>query len=269
MRVDKPESPGGGAAAAPAPEARTEGGGPTGIGDPSPAAEHGGGVPIPGSPGAGSPSAGSPVPGSDAAPSGGAQRRSESGRWELPEEDRSRRLLRNALAALGIAVAFAVLLGLLIVGFAKSIGGSSSDNATPPPALVIPTAPGGAAGAAIPADWVDQTSSSGVVFKAPPGWTQRSDGTIDFRVEPSAGGPGIGQVGVGLSTATTDPDAAVSTYVNSTYSGQSGFTQQPATDQVSARGERGRESAISYSRSGTRSPSWSGASPRPAVSCCS
>jgi hypothetical protein len=70
-------------------------------------------------------------------------------------------------------------------------------------------------------------------------------------VEPSGGGPGVGQVGVGLSTATTDPDAAVSSYVTGTYSGQNSFLQQPATDEVSARGERGRATTVSYSRSGT------------------
>jgi hypothetical protein len=236
MTVDKPDLPGGGAAAGS--EVRSEADSPDAVG---------GSVPTVGT------ESESPIPASDAPRSSGGKHGSASGRgWLHPAQSRSGRLLRTALAALGIAVAFAVLLGLLIVVFAKSIGGTSSNDATPPPALVIPTAAGsGTAGSATPSDWVEQTSSSGVVFKAPPGWTPRSDGTIDFRVEPATSGPGINQVGVGLSTATTDPDAAVRTYVTGTYSGQNSFLQQPATDQVSARGERGRESTVSYSRSGT------------------
>ncbi|HSP37056.1 MAG TPA: hypothetical protein VLR26_04825 [Frankiaceae bacterium] len=171
--------------------------------------------------------------------------------WLPPEGNRSRQTLLRALAALGIAVAFAVVLGLVIVAFSKGVGSNGSSSRPAPPALTIPAAGGTGPGSAVPADWVEQTSNQGIVFRAPPGWTQRVDASIDFRVEPSASGPGVGQVGVGLSAGTTDPDAAATNYATSTYSGQSSFQQQPPTDVVSARGERGRQVLLSYSRSGT------------------
>jgi hypothetical protein len=103
----------------------------------------------------------------------------------------------------------------------------------------------------VPADWVRQTASDGIVFRAPPGWTTRSDGAVEFRVQPApGGGPGVEQVGVGVSS-TGDPDSAATSYLTSTYSGQSSFLQQPGTDEVSVRGERGRQVTATYSRDGT------------------
>jgi hypothetical protein len=171
--------------------------------------------------------------------------------WQEPEEGRSRRSVLRVAAALGIAVASAVVLGLLIVVFSNAVGGASSKGGTTPPALTLPSGGGRAPASVTPADWVQQTTGSGIVFRAPPGWTERADSRIDYRVEPSAGGPGNSQVGVGLLTGSSDPDAAATNYATSTYSGQSRYVQQPATDAVSARGERGRQVVVDYSRSGT------------------
>lgn len=171
--------------------------------------------------------------------------------WLEPEEGRSRRSVLRAVAALAIAVVSAVALGLLIVVFSDAVGGGSSKKGTTPPALTLPTGPVKAPTAATPADWVQQTDNQGIVFRAPPGWTERADSRIDYRVEPSPTGPGVSQVGIGLVTGTTDPDAAATSYASATYAGQPGYVQQPATDQVSARGERGRQVVVDYTRSGT------------------
>lgn len=172
-----------------------------------------------------------------------------TGVWTAPETGRSRRSLLRALAALGITVGSAVVLGLLIVVFSRAVSGDSNSKSVPP-ALAIPSN-GRAPGTAVPADWVEQTSNQGLVFRAPPGWTRRTDSQVDYRVEPSPSGPGVGQVGVGLATATADPNAAALTYATGTYSGQSSYLQQPPTDEVSVRGERGRQVVLSYNRSGT------------------
>src|SRR4051794_9854653 len=170
--------------------------------------------------------------------------------WADPEGGRSRRSLLRALAALGIAVGSAVVLGLLIVAFSRAVSDDPKDSKSVPPALTIPSN-GRAAAAVVPADWVPQTSNQGLVFRAPPGWTPRADGRIDYRVEPSPGGPGVGQVGVGLATASADPNAAALSYATSTYSGQPSYLQQPPTDEVSVRGEQGRQVMVTYTRSGT------------------
>jgi hypothetical protein len=170
--------------------------------------------------------------------------------WVDPEGSRSRRSLLRALAALGITVVSAVVLGLLIVVFQRAVSGDSSGSKSTPPALAIPST-GRPPASVVPADWVEQTSDSGLVFRAPPGWTQRTDPQIDYRVEPPPGGPNAGQVGVGLMTSTTDPNAAALSYATGTYSGQPSYQQQPPIDEVSARGERGRQVTVAYTRSGT------------------
>lgn len=180
----------------------------------------------------------------------GTHRAADSGGvWSDPETGRSRRSLLRALAALGITVGSAIVLGLLIVVFSRAVS-SDSGSKSVPPALAIPSNGRGPV-SAVPNDWVEQTSNQGLVFRAPPGWTQRTDSQVDYRVEPSPSGPGVGQVGVGLVTATSDPNAAALTYATGTYSGQSSYLQQPPTDEVSARGERGRQVVVTYTRSGT------------------
>lgn len=186
----------------------------------------------------------------DATRGPGGHRAPESGGvWVDPEGGRSRRSLLRALAVLGIAVGSAVVLGLLIVAFQRVVSGDSSNSKSVPPALTIPS--NGGAASVIPSDWVQQTSNQGLVFRAPPGWTQRVDPQIDYRVEPPPGGPNVGQVGVGLATATSDPNAAALSYATGTYSGQPSYQQQPPTDEVSARGEHGRQVVVTYTRSGT------------------
>jgi len=164
--------------------------------------------------------------------------------WRSRADTRSRRSLLRLLAAAGIASAFAVLVGVVIAVLTAGIGDDPTDSG--PSNLAITSPPV----SQVPADWVPQTSASGIAFRAPSSWTPRADPVVDFRVQPGPGGaPGAEQVGVGISSAA-DPQAAVTDYATSTYSGQSNYLQQPATDQVSLRGERGREVTVTYSRNG-------------------
>src|SRR4051794_16796997 len=171
--------------------------------------------------------------------------------WLVPPSgSRSRRSAVRIGGALGIAVAFAVVVGLLIALLAAGIDDSSDENRALPPALTIPS--GGAAGGPtqVPPDWTPQTSSGGIAFAAPPGWTQRTDALVDFRVAPAPeGGPGVEQVGVGLSSST-DPQTAAADYARNTYSSQPNYLEQPAADEAGARGERGRQVTVTYSRDG-------------------
>jgi hypothetical protein len=173
----------------------------------------------------------------------------EAGRsagWATPEPSRSRRLMTTALTALGIAIGAAVVVGLLLAFLARDIG-SSTDAAPGTPSLTLPDGSAPAARAdGVPADWTEQTTRSGLVFRAPPGWTQRTDAVVDYRVDPN----GPEQVGVGLSSAG-DPDAAVTSYAQNTYRGQTAFSSQPAVDATGAKGERGRQLTLTYTRQGT------------------
>jgi hypothetical protein len=187
-------------------------------------------------------------------PRGRGGHRSVAGRLversaEPREDSRSRRLLKSALGALGIAVGAAVVLGLLIAYLTRGVGDDPAASDAKGPSLTIPTA--GTASSPVPPDWVEQTSNRGLVFRAPPGWTQRTDALVDFRVAPSAtGGPGVEQLGVGISPQT-DPEQAATSYAQNTYSAQSGFQQQPSVAQTGARGEPGRQLVLSYDRDGT------------------
>jgi hypothetical protein len=171
--------------------------------------------------------------------------------WLLPAgASRSRRTVVRLLAAAGIAAAFAVLLGLLVALLTGSLGGSSNSDPTPG-ALAIPSAEGGAASAQVPPDWVAQTSNRGIPFSAPPGWTQRTDALVDFRVAPNPdGSPGVEQVGTGIASGS-DPQRVAATYARNTYSGQPNYQEQPAIDEVSLRGERGRQVTVTYARDAT------------------
>src|SRR3954452_3619240 len=157
--------------------------------------------------------------------------------WLVPPSgSRSRRSAVRIGGALGIAVAFAIVVGLLIALLAAGIDDSSDENRALPPALTIPS--GGAAGGPtqVPPDWTPQTSSGGIAFAAPPGWTRRTDAVVDFRVASApAGGPGVEQVGVGISPST-DPQTAAANYARNTYSSQPNYLEQPAVDEAGARG---------------------------------
>jgi hypothetical protein len=172
--------------------------------------------------------------------------------WLLPAgASRSRRTVVRLLGAAGIAAAFAVLIGLLVALVTGSLGGGSSKSDPAPGALTIPSAEGGTASAQVPPDWVAQTSNRGIPFSAPPGWTQRTDALVDFRVAPNPdGSPGVEQVGTGIASGS-DPQRAAASYARNTYSGQPSYQEQPAIDEVSLRGERGRQVTVTYSRDGT------------------
>ncbi|MDQ1635047.1 MAG: hypothetical protein QOJ32_1856 [Frankiaceae bacterium] len=216
-------------------------------------------MPIPGSAGAGHPgspasagSAGTAAPAGATKHAGPGEHRthgSEAGRsagWAAPEPSRSRRLATTALAALGIAIGAAVVVGLLLAFLARDIG-SSSDAAPGTPSLTLPDGNASAARVdGVPADWTEQTTRSGLVVRAPPGWTQRTDAVVDYRVDPN----GPEQVGVGLSRAG-DPDVAVTSYVHNTSRGQTAFATPPAVDATGARGERARQLTVTYTRQGT------------------
>jgi hypothetical protein len=191
-----------------------------------------------------------PLPGTSALP--GPSESASGGGWFHPAAgSRSRRAAVRLLAALAISVGFATAIGLLVALLTGSFSSDSPSKKTTPPALALPSSGAGSAAAQVPADWVPQTSNSGIPFSAPPGWTQRADAVVDFRVAPAAtGGRGVEQVGVGLSSSS-DPQAAAATYARNTYSGQPSYLEQPATDEVSFRGERGRQVTVTYSRSGS------------------
>lgn len=188
-----------------------------------------------------------------AAASGGEPRaESTSGVWLRPEESRSRRAAGRAAGALGIAVAFGVVLGLIVAFLARGVGEDPATAGAGIPSLTIPAEGSGSTSRqSVPADWVEQTSNDGFVYRAPPGWTPRNDAIVEFRVAPSpTGAPGVDQVGIGLS-AEADPEAAVTNYAENTYAGQDSYQAQPSVEEVSARGEPGREVTLTYSRSGT------------------
>ena len=170
------------------------------------------------------------------------------GRFLPSPSGRSRRSLVRLLAALGIAIGFAVLLGLVVALVTNALNGGPSSSTTPP-ALAIPSA-GGASTTQVPGDWVEQTGARGVTFRAPPGWSQRQDAIVDFRYAPGTSGPGVEQIGVGFSSET-DPSTAATGYARNTYSGQPTYLEQPPSDEVSARGEHGQQVTLTYSREGT------------------
>lgn len=186
-----------------------------------------------------------------AVPGGEHRGETTSSVWLRPEESRSRRAASRALGALGIAVGFAVLVGVVIAILARGVGDDPASADAGIPSLVIPAEGGSTARQPVPGDWVEQTSNDGFVYRAPPGWTPRSDAVAEFRVAPGPNGaPGVDQVGIGLS-AEADPEAAVASYAQGTYAGQNDYQVQPSVAEVSARGEPGREVTLTYSRSGT------------------
>lgn len=167
-----------------------------------------------------------------------------------PGSSRARRALVRLGAAFTIAIGFAVIIGLVVAALANSVGGKTSASKTPPPALTVPSGPVPPSQAEVPADWVAETSAAGIAFRAPGDWTRSSDAIVEFRVQPTpSGSAGIDRIGVGFSTEG-DPQTAATSYAQNTYAGQPGFIAQPATAEVSARGEQGQQVTVGYSRQG-------------------
>jgi hypothetical protein len=168
-----------------------------------------------------------------------------------PDSSRARRAVVRLVAAFSIAIGFAVIIGLVVAALANSVGGKTSAAKTPPPALTVPSGPVPPSQADVPGDWVAETSAAGIGFRAPPGWTRSSDAIVEFRVQPTpSGSAGVERIGVGVSSEG-DPQTAATSYAQNTYAGQPGFIAQPATAEVSARGEPGQQVTVGYSRQGT------------------